>query len=189
MEGIIKFNIDWEKKQLEYNDKILELDKLRTELHKLKLVGIYPDGLGYGNVSVREGNGFLITGSQTGKPEILGENGYSFVSSWDISKNYLKCEGLLKASSESLTHAAVYEIDKNIKCVIHIHSKDLWEKYIDKLPTSDKNAEYGTVLMANSIKEIIKAGNKIVVMGGHYEGILVCGELVSQAQSELKSIL
>ena len=44
-----------------------ELDAARTTLHDAGLIGVYPSGIGYGNISLRlAGNLFLISGSGTG---------------------------------------------------------------------------------------------------------------------------
>src|SRR5699024_3492370 len=57
-----------------------ELDAARTALHDAGLIGIYPSGIGYGNISLRlAGNLFLISGSGTGSSRLLGKQGYSLV--------------------------------------------------------------------------------------------------------------
>ena len=48
-----------------------ELDAARTTLHDAGLIGVYPSGIGYGNVSLRlAGNLFLISGSGTGSSRL-----------------------------------------------------------------------------------------------------------------------
>ena len=86
-----------------------ELDAARTTLHDAGLIGVYPSGIGYGNVSLRlAGNLFLISGSGTGSSRLLGKQGYSLVRAFDPLENTVASFGPVQASSESMTHGAVY---------------------------------------------------------------------------------
>jgi L-ribulose-5-phosphate 4-epimerase len=42
-----------------------------------------------------------------------------------IRKNSLTCQGQVKASSKSLTHAAIYAANPRVKAVIHVHCLSL----------------------------------------------------------------
>ena len=100
-------------------------------------------------------------------------------------KNSLTCEGPVKASSESLTHAAVYESDNFANAVIHIHNKSLWEKLLNVLPATSPEIEYGTPAMAEEVKRLFKETDliekKIFVMAGHEEGIVSFGRNLEEA--------
>ena len=99
-----------------------ELDAARTTLHDAGLIGVYPSGIGYGNISLRlAGNLFLISGSGTGSSRLLGKQGYSLVHAFDPLKNTVASFGPIQASSESMTHGAVYGAANKARCVIHIH--------------------------------------------------------------------
>ena len=93
------------------------------------------------------------------------------------------------ASSESLTHAAVYEADKTVQAVIHIHSPKLWNKLKNKAPTTRKTVPYGTIAMAKEINRLFKEtpakNKKILVMGGHEPGLLSFGTTLNQAKKTL----
>jgi L-ribulose-5-phosphate 4-epimerase len=73
-------------------------------------------------------NIFVITGSGTGSLKKLSAEHYTRVTAYDLLKNTLTSAGPIKASSESLTHAAVYETLPLINTVLHIHHLALWEK-------------------------------------------------------------
>jgi len=60
---------------------------------------------------IRGGNQFVITGSATGEIPELEPGHYVKVNSFNIEDNAVQCVGPLKASSESLTHAAIYSAD------------------------------------------------------------------------------
>jgi len=145
-EGYIKFNINWKEKELDFSlSDFYKLNFCRDKLFSLSLIGAYPNGIGFGNVSIRTiGNEFIISGSATGNIKQLFKKDYSLVKDYNIKKNIIYCEGLTKASSESLSHAAVYESNPEIKAVIHIHNLGMWNKYKNNLPTTNEKAEFGT---------------------------------------------
>jgi L-ribulose-5-phosphate 4-epimerase len=186
-EGYIKFNCDWIKQEL--NEDITEINKWRNKLYSLNLIGAYENGIGFGNISIREGNNFIITGSKTGGIENLTNNHFTKVTNWYFNKNNLTCAGPIEASSESLTHAAIYTSNSNINAVIHVHNLNLWEKLIHKIPTTDEKAEFGTPEMAYEIIRLFRENQitkkRILVMGGHKEGIISFGKNLKEAGNVL----
>ncbi len=185
-EGYIKFNCHW----IPSNDialpMVAELNFWRNRMYEKGLIGVYQDGIGYGNISIRlKGKTFLISGTATGGLPTLNESHYSLVTDYDFPTNSLTCEGAVKASSESLTHAAIYECSAETNAVIHVHSLNLWNKLIHQVPTSSAAVAYGTPEMANEIKRLFAetslATEKIMVMGGHREGIISFGKDLAEA--------
>ncbi len=184
--GYIKFNCHWLKDKPVDTKWIEQLNIWRDKLYHLKLVGAYPNGIGFGNISTRlKGKQFLITGSATGNNQHLTNKHYTRVTSYNFAENTLTCKGPIQASSESLTHAAVYEADKEINAVIHIHSKNLWNKLLQVIPTTSPSVEYGTPQMAMEIQRLFKEtdlnSKKILVMAGHEEGIISFGKDLEEA--------
>jgi L-ribulose-5-phosphate 4-epimerase len=137
---------------------------------------------------VKDGT-FLITGAATGKLKKLDGRHYVLVNSYDFRENRLTCTGPIKASSESLTHAAVYECSPVTNAVIHVHNKEMWERLLDKIPSTNSEIEYGTPEMAGEIKRLFDetsvASEKILVMGGHPEGIISFGATLDEAGKSL----
>lgn len=180
-EGYIKFNCSWERKAIFIQDSHFEiLNYWREKLSALSLIGMYDDGIGYGNISLREkDNVFLITGSATGGIKRLARSDYARVSAFNFGKNSVVCEGQTKASSESLSHAAIYDCLPGVASIIHLHSSLMWKYYIHNLPTTSTQISYGTPQMALSIQKIVKEVNSestgAIVMGGHEDGIMVYG--------------
>jgi len=191
-EGTIKFECYWEKTGTIVSGEVLkELNRWRDVLYDLKLIGAYPDGVGYGNISVRTkpADRFIITGSGTGKQKHLTRLGYSLVTNYSLSKNMLYCKGPVIASSESLSHAAIYETDPDVQAVIHVHHLEYWERLMDRVPVTGPHAEFGTPEMAREIIRLFHdtdvAVKKILVMGGHKEGIITFGKDLDEAGSYL----
>src|SRR6476660_6196669 len=140
-----------------------------------------------GNLSVRDGvtSNFYITGSATGGLPELTPTDCVRVVAFDFANNWLRCEGAAIPSSESLTHAAIYESDPPTSAVIHCHDLVLWRTLLDRVPTTSKAVAYGTPEMAYEIIRLFKGTNvrnrKILVMAGHEGGILTFGQNFQEA--------
>jgi hypothetical protein len=183
-EGYIKFNYEWIPASIPEFD-LNELIYWRQKLYQAKLIGSYPDGIGFGNISMRyQSNQFIISASATGNKPIIDASHFTLVDEFNLDKNWLSCIGNLPASSESLSHAAIYSASPQVKAIVHIHSLKLWEKHINRLPTSAINAQYGTPEMAYSLQNLVNGENieaGVIVMGGHEEGILLYATDLKQA--------
>lgn len=190
-EGYIKYQCIWNDFPIKIPEPVLlALNQWRKKLYDLSLIGAYDNGIGYGNISIRnDAASFFITGSATGDKSVLTPEEYALVDEWHFKKNQLRCTGKTKASSESLTHAAIYESVPEIRSVIHVHSEEMWSHFLNRKPTSSAEVEFGTPEMAFEIKrllsdkEIIDSG--MVVMGGHREGIISFGKNPDEAGNNL----
>ena len=190
-EGYVKYHCIWDESPLEIPAPLLKsLNLWRKKLYDLSLIGVYENGIGYGNISIKNDElTFFITGSATGRKELLHPDDYALVKDWKFHKNQLTCSGKTKSSSESLTHAAIYESDSEIRSVVHVHSEKMWDKYLNRVPTSSAKVDYGTPEMAFEIKRLLANKNNIekgiVIMGGHKDGILTFGRNLDEAGSSL----
>ncbi len=185
-EGYIKFRCEWRKTEKTDQTFVDALNIWRKKLYDLHLIGQYENGIGFGNISMRyKNNQFIITGSATGGFPVLDHNHYTIVTSFNYLTNTVWCTGPIKASSESLSHAAVYEAYSGYGAVIHVHHREMWEKLLHKLPTTPEYVAFGTPQMANAIKEILASDlcsqHKIIVMGGHEDGLLTYGKDLYEA--------
>jgi L-ribulose-5-phosphate 4-epimerase len=166
---------------------LAELNAYRRKLLDLHLIGVDPKGIGFGNLSVREGatKKFYITGSATGGIRELTLANCAKVVACDFGRNQVQYEGSAIPSSESLTHAAIYESDATAGAVVHCHCSKLWAALLNEAPTTSKAAEYGTPEMAYEIMQLFRRTNaqsrKIVVMTGHEGGILTFGKDLEEA--------
>ena len=192
-DGVIKFNCKWNNKPLDI-DVPNELLKCRNKIHQLGLIGVYEDiNIGYGNISLKVSEGMLISGTQTGGIKKITSSDFSLVTEYNMEKNEVVCEGLAKASAESLTHLAFYEADDSIQAIIHIHNRLMWDTLIDRLPTSNRDVSYGTSAMAEEIKRLFSqtsvVEDQIMVMGGHKEGLIAFGKSLEEAEMVVKRYL
>ena len=187
-EGRIKFNCAWTKGPPFENTAIVELNTWRRPLFDAGLVGLYDDtGVGFGNMSVRSGPDvrFIISGTQTGHLAELTGAHCAEVTDYDIQDNRVTCHGPVKASSESLTHAAIYELSPTIQAIVHVHSDTLWHELRNKVPTTNPTVAYGTPDMAEEFRRLYRdtdfASSEMAVMGGHDGGLISIGPDIAQA--------
>ncbi len=187
MSEYIKFTCENAAAEITSFGGLTELNAYRRKLLQLRLIGVGSNGVGFGNLSVRDGttNNFYITGSATGGIPKLTLADCARVVAYDFKRNWLRYEGSAIPSSESLTHAAVYELDAEPGSVIHCHDLKLWAALLNQAPTSSKAVEYGTPEMAYELLRLFKdtdlQSRKILVMAGHEGGIVAFGRDLKEA--------
>lgn len=189
-EGYVKFNFKRIPSDDIPSEKVANLNTCRNILYEKGLIGMYPDGIGFGNISIRhEEKRFLISGTATGGIPNLNNSHYTLVTDYNLANNSLICRGPINASSESLTHAMIYECSPSTNAVIHIHNLELWKRLLHQVPTSKEFVPYGTPEMGKEIKRLFEETNlsneKIIVMGGHEEGIICFGNTLEEAANVL----
>ncbi|GAB4172766.1 MAG: hypothetical protein Kow0020_07860 [Wenzhouxiangellaceae bacterium] len=195
-EGYIKYHIEWTPAEALPFARIAALDACRRQLHQAGLIGHDPvHDVGYGNISVRapELGGFIVSGTQTGHVAQTDARHYSVVVDYSIDDNRVHCTGPVKASSEALTHAAIYELDEAIGAVVHVHSATLWTRLKGRLPTTGEHIPYGTPEMAREFQRLYRdtylKAHGVAVMGGHPDGLISFGREITQATERILKLL
>ena len=192
-EGIIKYD----PSQFTYistlpSHEYARVEKYRKILNKMNLIGAYENGVGFGNISQRKNYThiyrtqkpqFIISGSQTGRLKDLTGEHYTRVIDVDIDAFAVTAQGAVKASSEAVTHASIYQMNPYIRAVVHFHHKKIWDKMVKgDYEFTGKWILYGTYEMAIAVRDCI--GDKtqgIFVMKGHEEGAIAYGPNLSTA--------
>ncbi len=194
-EGYIKYQSHWSPGPAPDPAAARLLEKWRRPLFAAGLVGHYDElDIGFGNLSTRSGEPgqFLITGTQTGHIERTTTEHYSLVTAFKINRNEVFCAGPAQASSEAMTHAAIYELAPSINAIVHVHSKSLWDQYLHVLPTTDSAVTYGTPEMAEEFGRLYResafGSDGIAVMGGHDEGLICVGASLEQATTKILAL-
>lgn len=196
-EGVIKFDLLFSDAAPLTMDSIGELEAWRHTLREHRLIGQDParyDGYAYGNVSKRIGapgaprghRSFIISGTQTGGLAHLDNRHYALVTACDTEHNRVVAEGPIPPSSESLTHGILYDLDKDIRFVFHVHSKQLWESaQAQGIPLTSPAVAFGTAAMANEVQRLFNetdlASRRLFAMGGHEDGVVSCGHTAEAA--------
>jgi L-ribulose-5-phosphate 4-epimerase len=204
-EGVIRFEVQHEDRHLEervHGETVRMLAAWREILAHLRLLGRDParyDGLGYGNVSARTGpfgdvargrRRFLVTGTQTAGIARATLREFCLVESWDIARNRVVSAGQVAPSSESLTHAALYDASPAIRVVLHAHTPDVWRQARALgLPVTNAGAGNGTPAMAHEVQRLYREGTfastRIAAMGGHEDGVIAFGASAAEAGETL----
>ena len=189
-EGVIKYQLLFHECEAMVDHNFDDLNHWHSKFKLAGILGQDPDryqGLGFGNLSQRiDIQAFLISGTQTGYLDHLSAEDYALVTHTDIENNCIEAEGLIKPSSESLTHAAIYALDDGIQFVFHVHSPKLWrERAKLGIAQTEADIEYGTPAMAEEIKRLRDAGGfqqgNILAMVGHEDGIISFGATANDA--------
>ncbi len=194
-EGVIKFECRFLPNRAPDETTVAALIDYRQRLFKLGLIGVYPDGIGYGNISVRGAGNvkFIISASQTGHLAQVSPEHFSDVTAYSVDENWVQCSGVQKASSESLTHAMIYDTFPAAGAVVHVHNTSAWERLLEKIPTTHRDVPYGTPAMGREVQRLARESDLeivgIFVMAGHQDGILSFGKDLAQAFSILTSHL
>jgi L-ribulose-5-phosphate 4-epimerase len=191
-EGYTKYECEWQVTPALPAAAIAELNACRNRLYEHGLIGYYPEHrVGFGNVSIREGDSdsFIVSGTQTGHIATTDERHYARVVRCDIEANRVFCEGPVQASSEALTHAAIYALDPGIRAIVHVHDARLWNRLIDRIPTTSRDVTYGTPEMAHEFSRLYAetdfSEQGVAAMGGHEEGIVSFGRTIEQAEQRI----
>lgn len=208
-DGVVKYRSDHVNGPPLQHMLLKSLDAVRTFLFQQRLTGQTEAGIGYGNISLRQKPGakpFIISATSTGGIEHLGSEGYSLVHEYSLQDNWLRSHGPKGASSESLTHAGIYEAKDAVNCIAHIHNERLfrilsnfgaprihtnYQKQDIALLCTPQSAAYGTPEIALAAKSVAAQGpdKGIIVMLGHLDGIIVYAKNIGELQSILKNLI
>jgi ribulose-5-phosphate 4-epimerase/fuculose-1-phosphate aldolase len=193
--GAVKFQAERSVAALEPFPGLAELNNYRTKLRQLGLLGVDATGIGFGNISMRDGTStrFHITASGSGAKTELTLSDCARVVACDLTRNWLRFEGAAMASSESLTHAALYEADDSIGAIMHGHSLSLWKTLLTEGLMTPAAVEYGTPAMAHAVRSLLEETKvrekKAFAMAGHAEGVIIFGTDLLDAYAVLLAII
>jgi ribulose-5-phosphate 4-epimerase/fuculose-1-phosphate aldolase len=192
-EGYVKFIAEHTMSPVIETTHFEELNRARTKLREMGLVGMTSNGIGFGNLSLRiKGDEFLISGTATGALPVLGPEGYCLITSFNVNENRVVSTGPVKPSSETMTHGVIYQSCPNANCVIHIHSRAIFDGMIrDKYPATPETAAYGTPDIALAIGKLVNydTGDEgSIVLAGHDEGVIVYAAAVERALALTKEL-
>jgi len=176
-EGYIKFSYAHEAAPAPAHPRLHELMRIRDDLHEWKLIGVLPDGIGYGNVSARIAgtHRFVITGSGTGLKFPIAAAHFCEVVSFDVDQNRVVCCGPLPASSESMSHGAIYAARSDAQAVIHIHDRAMFRLLMrEGAACTPADAAFGTPEMAHAVGRLAATlpPVAVMVMAGHEDGLI-----------------
>ncbi|TAK31169.1 MAG: class II aldolase/adducin family protein [Saprospiraceae bacterium] len=186
-EGYIKFVVNWQQAPALPHEALHEISHWRQQMYQHGLIGAYPGGIGFGNISQRwdTAGQFVISGSATGQYPTFSASHFTLVTDFDLEKNTVTCKGPVVASSESMSHAVIYRECPEVVGIIHVHHLRLWEWLLKNALATEATAAYGTPEMAAAILRLLRQTDlrqqKIFAMEGHREGVFAFGETLDEA--------
>jgi ribulose-5-phosphate 4-epimerase/fuculose-1-phosphate aldolase len=166
----------------------------------MNLIGEDPiHKIGFGNISMRmnylnilqtTNAQFIISGSQTGKHSQLNGTHYTRILDFNTDSMELEMMGAIEASSETLTHAAIYQSCLEINFIIHIHSKIIWDNMKkNNYPFIPERIEYGTKEMANAVARLsFSKSSGFMSMNGHEDGVISYGKNSLEAFEQIEQL-
>ncbi|WP_114418709.1 class II aldolase/adducin family protein [Marinospirillum perlucidum] len=197
-EGVIQYHYELLTPSQEPPAHLLEaLNHWRRQMIKQGWLGQEPgryQGLGFGNISHRwpahgQPAAFLISASQTGKLGQLPAEAWPRVLQALTENNQVVAEGWQPPSSESLSHAVIYQAAEEVEAVIHIHSPALWQAAPALgCPCTDAALSYGTPALARAIAREITQPQGLVALLGHQDGLLSWGRNLEEAAESLYAL-
>ncbi|MDP7323628.1 MAG: class II aldolase/adducin family protein [Candidatus Woesearchaeota archaeon] len=175
-----------------------ELLYLRDVHHKMGWIGYKPFRYTeiFGNVSqwIDEGvfgkkPGLLITGTGTGVKERIWGGDFAMVPDVDEDNFVITSYGPSGPSAEAGTHMKVSELMGRPKFICHPHAI-MWRlhKFFSYLTTVE-GVDYGTKEMVQEFDRLLPLhqakSDRLVIMGGHLDGIVSWGDTVEDAMKPL----
>lgn len=192
-EGVTRFVLEHTEAQPLEAPAVDEVCAARDACVTLGVVGREDDrydGYGFGNVSVRHADAFVITGTQTGGVARLRPEHVALVTEAHPEENRVRSEGPVAPSSESMTHAVVYAERPDVQAIIHGHHPGIWQRRAELgLPCTDAAVTYGTPEMAEAVAALVREGADAFAMDGHVDGFVTVGADVPSAMTALVELL
>ncbi len=180
-------------------DLLTQLRGWRHVLRRLSLVGqdaIRYGGFGFGNLSARDPQQpgeFLITASQTSGVEDLEDADLVRITGCNPARFWVDAVGHQPPSSESLTHAMIYESDPAIAWIFHGHSPEIWEgAQALGVPAIPEEIAYGSAELADAMADLLHGHAErplLFVTLGHRDGVFACGATARDAGAALVDVL
>lgn len=192
-DGVIKFQAQRLEGPPITAAQVQAINAARSVLFDHGLIGVYPDGVGFGNVSVRTEEGrFLISASATGSQRLLRAEQYCGIESFEPEHNQVQFWGIGPPSSESMTHGALYAARADVGCVLHVHHRALFDYLLASGAAHTKaDVAYGTPAMASAVAQLLTLHPDlplVFAMAGHDEGVIACGADIDRTLAILLQI-
>ena len=167
----------------------------RAVLKRLAVLGQDADrygGAGFGNLSSRDlerPEELVITASQTAGAPALFEESLVRITHCNPARFWVDAIGHQPPSSETLTHATIYQAAPEIEWVFHVHSPEIWQRHADlELPATPEEVTYGSPAMAEAVSLLLsrhRARPLVFVTLGHEDGVFACGGSADETGSVL----
>lgn len=119
-----------------------------------------------GNISVRHGEGLIITtsGSNLGS---LEWNEIVYVRKCSIEDSTVEYMGSNVPSSESFMHFMIYQCRPDVQAVVHVHDHETLNQAMVEIETTEREVPYGTLDLAHMSCDTFLRADNIIVLKNH----------------------
>lgn len=200
-EGTIQFAYDLQPPDAEVADAaaLARLGGWRAVFKRLAVLGQDPErygGLGFGNLSCRDAarpGEFVVTASQTAAAPTLTDDDLVRITHNNPARFWVDAVGRQPPSSETLTHAMIYQADPDIAWVFHLHCPDIWLNSEQLgLPVTDEHVTYGSPAMIDAVARLLNDQRQrplVFATLGHRDGVFACGASADAAGGAVVALL
>ncbi len=160
----VKFTTVFKNKVPPHHPDLALLKEWCRIFHEKGLAPPYPGG-SYGNLSFRTDRGsFIITGTCIGLKDTLGDDCFVEVHDCNITAKEIMITGIRPPSSESFMHFTIYQNRPDVQAIFHGHNQHITQNAAKLgIPETAEEVPYGTLELAESVKEILGTHNFIVI--------------------------
>ncbi|HKL22546.1 MAG TPA: class II aldolase/adducin family protein, partial [Tichowtungia sp.] len=92
-----------------------------------------------------------------------------------------------------MSHGTVYRANKKIRCVIHVHSRELFDFMLaGEFAKTPEEAEYGTPELAQEVRKLVESAGAeqgVFVLAGHQDGVMAYGPDIESAREMLLALV
>ncbi|XOB61189.1 hypothetical protein ACMC56_11300 [Campylobacterota bacterium DY0563] len=170
-----------------------KIEKIRSRLFCLGLIGSYSNCSSFGSASIRYNknkNSFVITGKDTGEFPKLNANYYSFIKKVEFNKQKMFCVGPNKPSSEWLIHSYLYNLNMQIKAVIVVNNEKIWDVMYSN---ESLKVDYDNLDKKDILEELYEnvdpfLNNSFIIDGNDFS-LVTFGKTLTEAEKTLYNII
>jgi ribulose-5-phosphate 4-epimerase/fuculose-1-phosphate aldolase len=177
----VKFRTEMVGRDLPTDPRIQGLSHWCKVFHETGLAPPYAGG-SYGNLSFRLKSNepsFVITAAKSGLADSVSPDRFVTVDRVNLENGIVYARGQREPSSESMVHAAIYDLRPEVEAIFHGHSDEI-SKNAERLgiPITSREEPYGTVELVKRVQEIL-GNHRFIEMRNH--GFISLGKEIAEA--------
>ena len=129
-------------------------------------------------ISLKYGKRLLINGSSSNIGDIQIDDILEIVD-YNPTKKIILAIGSKNPYIETPVHWLIHHARDDVNAVIHLNSEKLAERFVKKLPTTEKEKPPGTFELAKEVLKILRTSKNLVIKNS---GVLFVGNSLKEAE-------
>jgi len=171
----VRFRVVFQEETFPPDERV---EQLRYWAKRFGTLGIIPESAG--NLSFRTGAGFVITGAGVDLGALPRAGFAEVVRVEGRGQFVVYVRGGVVPSSESLLHAAIYDLRPEAQVVFHTHDELVLTAELE-IPSTENEQPWGSYELSEEVRKLLrrKPGIKYFVLKNH--GTVAIGETLDEA--------